>query len=179
MPRKAFKAHPSRGEIKDKLAIKSNLKIKSTMPSFTLAPLAITDGPAMAQKNLSAFWTNQNWRLMWTRADKTLPWVISQSALRQADNLLRDPARRRHVKAVDENGQLVGYIRWILPERVAPDLWPEARFDVESLSEEELARIKADADSSNFEYNHDIDHLDEEQHELKISLMKDKVYLRK
>jgi len=46
-----------------------------------------------------------------------------------------DRARRRHTKAVDENGNIAGYCRWVLPVGADEELWSWAK--VPKLPEEE------------------------------------------
>lgn len=79
----------------------------------------------MATNNMSAFWEQTWWRMLWV--DKSLDQIIESSILRMPLNLLTDRAVRRHQKVIDTaTNEVVGYARWILPESCA-DCWLEAR----------------------------------------------------
>ena len=147
------------------------------MTPFTIDSCTIDDGPAIAYNNISAFWTDPNWVLLWR--GKTLDHVISQSVRRQPYNLLKDPARYRHLKAVDiMSGAIVGYARWILPEADTEDkLWSSAR--VPAVSQENEREAKREFDAADWNFDHAMDVLDPPMNEMKHRLMKEKRYLRK
>ncbi|RFU35456.1 hypothetical protein B7463_g846, partial [Scytalidium lignicola] len=85
------------------------------MPPFTIHKCTIRNSEALARNNMSAFWTDSNWVLVW--GDRTLEDVIKQAALRTPFNLLTNRSHKRHQVAIDERtGEIVGYIRWILPD---------------------------------------------------------------
>jgi hypothetical protein len=162
---------------------------RATLP-FTLAPCTVHDGPALAQNNIPAFFTIPNWRLIWTRLNKSCSYVTSQAVLRYSYNLLSEPERKRHQKVVDKTGMVCGYCRWVLPEgvkggdegeegereRAKAELWAEAK--VESVSEEEEERLKRQWESADWVYDHALDVLDGPQQEIKERLMGRKNYFR-
>ncbi|KAK0643768.1 acyl-CoA N-acyltransferase [Cercophora newfieldiana] len=105
--------------------------------SYRLMSVTVEDGKDIARNNTTAFWTDPSWRLGWTIPLETL---IRHNELRGPANLLRDREIKRYQKAVDEDGNLVGYVRFRLPEGDKwRDAWPEAR--VPDVSDEERKRI--------------------------------------
>ncbi|KAF6820411.1 acetyltransferase [Colletotrichum musicola] len=117
--------------------------------AWKILPCTVADAPALARNNMSAFWTDPNWRIMWP--DRTLDFVIAQCAERVPRNLLRDRDTLRHEKAVDpETGALVGYARWVLPAGLAagpgPAPWADAQ--IPDVSAEERAAIEKKADAA-------------------------------
>jgi hypothetical protein len=101
------------------------------MPPYTLAPVTVEDGPAIGRNNVSAFWRDSNWHLMWSRIGKSEEYVISQAERRWAWNLIKDPYRRSQ-KAIDtETGELVGFAHWILPKESVFFLPSEAGGDTD------------------------------------------------
>ncbi|KAH8929347.1 hypothetical protein BT69DRAFT_1345889 [Atractiella rhizophila] len=85
------------------------------MATWSIQPCSVSDAPALAENNMSAFWTDRTWRLNWG-PEITLPYLITQCAERLPRNLLRNRAALRHEKAVDPStGELVGYARWEMP----------------------------------------------------------------
>lgn len=119
------------------------------MPPYTIQPVTLADSPALARNNISAFWTNPNWNLLWPK-NTTLDFLIAEATKRMPNNLLRDTAALRHLKAVDtETGELVGYARWELPagHRDAA-AWAGSRIAVDAVSEEERRAIKERSDAA-------------------------------
>ncbi|KAK5656465.1 hypothetical protein OQA88_4848 [Cercophora sp. LCS_1] len=89
-----------------------------------------SDAEALANNNVSAFWEDPTWRLVWTRpghAEIPKEELIKAAGLRMRNNLAMDRDLRRHVKAVDDKGNLVGYARWLLPGEKWKDAWPEMK----------------------------------------------------
>jgi hypothetical protein len=85
------------------------------MAPYVLRPVVLSDAAAIARNNMSAFWEDPNWRPLW--GDRTLEFVISQSAKRQPKTLLSERDTYRQECAIDaETGELVGFARWVLPE---------------------------------------------------------------
>ncbi|KAF6805603.1 acetyltransferase [Colletotrichum sojae] len=116
---------------------------------WKILPCTLADAPALARNNMSAFWTDPNWRIMWP--DRTLDFIIAQCAERVPRNLLRDRVTLRHEKAVDpETGALVGYARWVLPAGLAagPGRAPWAEAQIPDVSAEESAAIEKKADAA-------------------------------
>jgi hypothetical protein len=124
----------------------------------------VADAGALARNNISAFWQDPNWILSWTK-DITLEYLIEQSTKRQANNLLRSPEDRRHIKATDPaTGKLVGYARWVLPSSnvVAPDGSPEwIQAQVPGVDEVEKKRLAELAASAWWEPREDVAKIDE------------------
>jgi len=144
-------------------------------PPFTIQGCTTADGPLLPKNNVPAFFTNSNWRLIWTRVNKDCAYVMSQASLRFAHSqLLANPARKRHQKVVDSTGQIVGYCRWLLPEGVDGELWPEAK--VPAVSDEEAARWKKDFEEADWKYDHALDDFDKPMLEIKRALMAMKNY---
>jgi len=132
------------------------------MPSLKVTCPTVDDAAALSRNNMSAFWTNANWARIWKNVNKTLPFVISQCTLRMPHNLLQDPAHRRHLIATDlSNGELVGYIRFILPEggwegvseQDVASLWPEAKVSDEGIGEEKRKEILSDFSSADWTFD--------------------------
>ncbi|OLN87166.1 hypothetical protein CCHL11_03630 [Colletotrichum chlorophyti] len=117
------------------------------MTPWKIEPCTIADAPALARNNMSAFWTDPNWILLWPK-DIELDFLIEQVTQRMPNNLLRDRAVLRHQKAVDpQTGDLVGYARWELPARYAdaPE-WADSQIaDVSDEEREEFKRRSENA----------------------------------
>ncbi|RDW66458.1 hypothetical protein BP6252_10093 [Coleophoma cylindrospora] len=146
------------------------------MPPFHVLPCTLADGPALARNNIAAFWTDPTWILMWP--GKTCEYVTSQATLRIAHNLLSNREKWRHLKAVDTaTGELVGYVRWVLPEDDPEGkTWSAALGPVGSAEEREKAR--RESESADWEFDHSLDKQDEVMVGLKEDLMGGKRYLR-
>jgi len=87
--------------------------------------VTVADGKDIGRNNTTAFWTDPSWRLGWNVPLET---VTRFNELRGPANLLRDRDTKRYQKAVDENGKLVGYVRFKLPEDEKwHGAWPEAK----------------------------------------------------
>ncbi|KAI0412000.1 acyl-CoA N-acyltransferase [Xylaria grammica] len=118
------------------------------MAAWKIERCTVEDAAALARNNMSAFWEDPTWILLWPEGT-TREFLIEQCAKRQARNMLRNREQMRHLKAVDpETGKIVGYARWELPpgHTVAHDgeaQWDEARVpdvsDGEKRGFEELA----------------------------------------
>ncbi|MCJ1472256.1 hypothetical protein MMC13_000903 [Lambiella insularis] len=152
------------------------------MPAFAISSCTVDDGPALGHLNVSAFWTDPTWVLIWR--GKTVDYVALQAARRMPRNLLTDTAHRRHQKAVDINfGAVVGYARWILPDTAteaaavgSPDsLWPEAR--VPAVSKEREDEAEAEFTDADWSFDHALDQLDGLVIEIQNRIMKGKDYL--
>ncbi|KAL0933810.1 acetyltransferase [Colletotrichum truncatum] len=117
------------------------------MEHWKIEPCTLADAPALARNNISGFWTDPNWILLWPK-DIKLEFLIEQVTKRIPNNLIRDRETLRHFKAVDpESGALVGYARWELPARcaTAPE-WADAQ--IAEVSEVERKAIKERSDSA-------------------------------
>lgn len=143
------------------------------MPPFQILACNLADGPALARNNIAAFWTDSTWVLMWP--GKTCEYVTSQAALRIAHNLFSNREKWRHLKAVDTaTGNLVGYVRWVLPEDDGEGkVWPSALGP--AWSAEEMEKARRESQSADWEFDHGLDGLDDG---IKERLMEGKRYLR-
>jgi hypothetical protein len=161
------------------------------MSRCKIAPCTLDDAPAIARNNVSAFWEDKNWVLLWTRKNKSREYVISQALLRWPYNLAKDPIYRRTEKVADvSTGELVGFATWILPnidvagedkdgasKQEIGKLWPEAR--VPETDNETLELLKKRYDEADWEFDHAMDVLDPLVNELRIRLKGDKKWLSK
>ncbi|KAI0603489.1 hypothetical protein F4775DRAFT_533908 [Biscogniauxia sp. FL1348] len=104
------------------------------MSPYAVRGCVAADGPALAYNNISAFWTDPTYVLLW--GDKTREYMIEQASKRYPRSLLTDRDHKRHQVVVDsETGSVVGYSRWILPDRLASE-WPDAQTPAVSDREE-------------------------------------------
>ncbi|KAI1082213.1 hypothetical protein F5B20DRAFT_532571 [Whalleya microplaca] len=126
------------------------------MSAYRVRGCVASDGPSLAYNNMSAYWTDPTWVLLWE--NKTREYVIEQAAKRYPKSLLMDRAHKRHQVAVDsDTGQIVGYCRWILPDRLTGE-WLEAQTPAVSAEEEtEYAKSFDNADFSGRPGMDDID----------------------
>ncbi|OJJ45166.1 hypothetical protein ASPZODRAFT_120689 [Penicilliopsis zonata CBS 506.65] len=146
------------------------------MAKWKIESCSVEDAAALAQNNISAFWEDPTWRILWPD-EITLEYLIEQSGIRQGNNLLRSPEDMRHQKAVDPaTGALVGYARWKLPSTCADDEWPEARVPV--VGEEEKKQIQQLAESAWWEPRSDMDSLDEEAHRISTRILAEKPHIK-
>ena len=151
------------------------------MSPFAVNHCTVDDGPALARNNMSAFWTDPTWVLIWR--GKTLDYVVTQAAQRMPHNLLTDTAHRRHQKAIDiDSGAVVGYARWILPstgrETVADrldNMWSAAQ--VPAVSEERKRKAEQNFVAAAWSWDHTIDELDVPVTKMKKQLTGNKNYL--
>lgn len=98
--------------------------------------------------------------LIWTRVNKSLEHVISQSKLRGVMTLQQDREHRRCLKAIDtETGAFVGYIRFVLPQNEkSPEQWPEAI--IPRVNDGEMKKADEDYQKSDWVYDTSMDVLD-------------------
>lgn len=120
------------------------------MAAWKIRGCTVADAPAIARNNMSAFWEDPTWILLWPE-HVTKEFLIEQATKRYPRSLIRDHAVNRHQKAVDPvTGTLVGYARWVLPEGHQLDesgqpTWPEAQVPAVSVEEEEEFRKLAES----------------------------------
>lgn len=144
------------------------------MATLTITGCTIGDSAAISRNNMSAFWQNPTWVLSWKHT--TLEKHIETNAKRYPRTLINNRESARHQKAVDENGQLVGYCRWILPPSHANfETWPEAI--TPAVSQEEEAEIRRVAANVVFDPNMESDELDVLAGKIKDEIMSKKPYL--
>lgn len=108
---------------------------KKNMPTYKIECCTVDDAAALARNNMSAYYTDPTWILNWEKG-RPLQDIIAECTKRTPTTLLRDRAQKRHQKVVDETGAVVGYARWILPDRLTGE-WLEAQTPAVSPSEEE------------------------------------------
>lgn len=151
------------------------------MTAFTIAPCSLADSAALSRNNMSAFWEIPNWVLAWRNT--TLEEHIGNMTKRYPRRLIGEPATSRHQKVVDpKTGRLLGYARWVLPEKYAvladgEPAWPDAM--VPAVSPEEEAEIKRVAEATQLNPNNDTDPLDDAVGAIKNKIMARKPYLCK
>lgn len=94
--------------------------------AYRVTSVTIEDGKDIGQHNVRTMWTDSAWRLGW---QFPLEEVMRLGGMRGPANILRDRETKRHLKAVDEGGQLVGYARFRFPQvyksQEWQDVWPE------------------------------------------------------
>ena len=138
------------------------LQSKITMSTYKVIPnCTVEDAAGLAQNNMSAFWGEIWWRMLWT--DRGLDRVIEAAAARQPANLLREREIRRHQKVVDTStGEIVGYSRWIVPESHKGE-WLEAQ--VPDVSKEEHTGFLETHAKTDWTHRTDMDGTDDHIHE--------------
>lgn len=145
------------------------------MAPYTISGCTVADGAALSYNNISAFWEDPTWVLAWKHT--TLEKHIETVAKRYPRNLLSNRASVRHQKAVDENGRLVGYCRWVLPSSHAGfATWPEAI--TPAVSPEKEAEIRRAAALIVWNPNEESDELDTNAGKITNKVMARKPYLR-
>ncbi|KAK2002498.1 acetyltransferase [Colletotrichum falcatum] len=117
------------------------------MTAYKIDPCTLADAPALARNNMSAFWTNHSWYLLWPK-DTKLEFLIEQTTKRIPNNLISNRATLRHQKAVDpETGALLGYARWVLPPGYEEAVeWADSQ--IADVSEEEKRELKKRSDAA-------------------------------
>lgn len=151
------------------------------MPDYVIQGCTVQDGADVARNNMSSFWEDQNWRIVWKHS--TLPRVIEACSARSPRNLLKDRALLRHFKAVDpDTGKFLGYARWKLPPGYHEDkdgnpTWPEGQ--TPDVTSEERAKIEEVADAADWNPDDEGDDLDAPITRRKIEYLARKEYLCK
>lgn len=133
------------------------------MPYQLKSGLTVADAQGVAKTNVSAFWTQTWWRILFDASEQE---VVNKVASRTPQNLLAQRLVRRHQAVVDTTtGDIVGYARWILPEEHADD-WLEAQ--TPAVSDAERTRFKEMFDAEQLpmgENQDEMDALDDPVHE--------------
>ncbi|KAJ7830140.1 acetyltransferase [Mycena olivaceomarginata] len=137
--------------------------MSSTTVTWSIHPVVLADAPHVAHNNMSAFWTDPSWRLLWPSI--TLPYLISQYR-----------ATLRHQKAIDPaTGALLGYARWMVPGTKEAE-WLDAQVkDVES--EAERQGIEERANGAWWEPQVGAAPSDAEAHREKVRMLREREYL--
>ncbi|KPM34331.1 hypothetical protein AK830_g12240 [Neonectria ditissima] len=129
--------------------------------AYQVLSCTVDDGAGLAKNNMSAFWGNTWWKLLWP--DRTIESIIESAAARLPKLMLTERDIRRHQKVVDTaSGEIVGYARWILPESRKSD-WLEAQ--TPDVGDEDKKRFEKDFDAADFNYRKDMEVLDDHVHE--------------
>ncbi|KAK6225763.1 acetyltransferase [Colletotrichum tabaci] len=117
------------------------------MVPWRIEPCTLADVPALARNNMSAFWTDPNWILLWPK-DIKLDFLIEQVTERMPNSLLGNRTTLRHQKAVDpETGAVVGYARWELPAGYeGAAAWADSQ--IADVSEEQRKTFKERSDAA-------------------------------
>jgi hypothetical protein len=149
------------------------------MAQFEVQSCSYDDGRAIAEVQVSAFWTDPTWVIIWP--GKTLEYVIAQYARRIPHTLHSERAHRRHQKIVElETNKVVGYARWTLPELSGIDMedfWPTAR--VPDVTKEKEVDSKAEYLAANFDFDRSLDELDRPLDEIMSGFLEQKKYAGK
>jgi hypothetical protein len=149
------------------------------MARFEIISCSIDDGPAIAKANISAFWRDPTWVVIWP--GKTLEYVIAQYSRRMPYTLLLDRAHRRHQMVVDtETGVIVGYTRWTLPELDGLDMetfWPMAR--VPGVTQNQEREAEAEYSAADYAFDRSLDELDRPLDDIMDRLTRQKKHVGK
>lgn len=150
------------------------------MTSWIVTRCAVGDAADLARNNMSAFWEDPTWKLLWPK-DMTEEFIIEQCTKRVPRNLLRERVTLRHQKAIDpETGALMGYARWVLPESRTvktsgePE-WAEAQ--VLDVGADEKEKIESSFQSAWWEPRGDMDALDDKNHVVMDRIRSEKPYI--
>ncbi|KAI2464592.1 acyl-CoA N-acyltransferase [Annulohypoxylon bovei var. microspora] len=151
------------------------------MASWKIEGCTVADAAAMARNNMSAFWEDPTWVLLWPK-DITREFMIEQGAKRYARSLLRDRGVARHQKAVDPaTGALVGYARWILPSGRSTAMdgsaeWAEAQ--VPDVGGDERRRFEELAESAWWNGRKEMKHIDDKNDVVMDRILSAKPYIK-
>ncbi|POS73480.1 acetyltransferase [Diaporthe helianthi] len=149
------------------------------MPDYVIQGCTIQDSADVARNNMTAFWQDPNWRIVWKNS--TLSRVIQGCTDRSPRNLLKERELLRQFKAVDpETGEFLGYARWRLPpgsqdKEDGRPMWREGQ--VPDVTPEERAKIEEVADAADWHPDDEADELDAPITRRKIEYLAKKEYL--
>jgi len=144
------------------------------MSPYIIEACRVEDAVEIARSNISAFWNDPNWVLMWR--DKSKDYVISQAIRRSARNLLKDPTQYRHQKVQDcDTGAIVGYARWILPTGSDIGVWNEAI--VPRVSQQEVDAAEKEFQDADWSTWRAVDELDPPIDAMNEALLSRKEYV--
>lgn len=116
------------------------------MPTYKVERCTAEDAAGLARNNMSAYWTDPTWILVWEKG-RTLESIIEACEKRLPNSLQADRDHKRHLKAVEvETGIIVGYIRFVLPDRLTGE-WLDAQTPAVTAQEKkEFEKMSASAD---------------------------------
>ncbi|KAI1210763.1 acyl-CoA N-acyltransferase [Annulohypoxylon truncatum] len=151
------------------------------MASWKIEGCTVADAPALARNNMSAFWEDPTWILLWPK-EITREFLIKQGEKRYPRLLLRDREVTRHQKAVDPaTGALVGYARWILPagRSTAADGSPEwASAQAPDVGDDERRRFEELAESAWWNGRKEMRHIDDKNDVVMDRILSEKSYIK-
>jgi hypothetical protein len=106
--------------------------------SYKLRPgCTVEDADGVAKNNVSAFWQQTWWRILFAATEETLREIVTR---RTPHNLLSQREVKRHQVVVDTStGEIVGYARWIMPSSHKAE-WIEAQ--TPTVSDADMVRIE-------------------------------------
>ena len=152
----------------------------SSYKDWKIEPVVLVDVPDVARNNVSAFWRDKHYRILWGDS-VTEEYLIEKQAQSVPDDLIYRRELLRHLKAVDpDTGRLLGYLRLALPVEHAtePDgtpVWPEMQ--IADVTPEERARIEQAAQEAKVEK---IDNgLDDKAQEIQKRILSQGIYISK
>ncbi|KAI5269121.1 acyl-CoA N-acyltransferase [Aureobasidium subglaciale] len=115
---------------------------------FTIQPVDVARAPDVAKAMIDARWANPHWKALFEEGF-TSSQVTLETGQRLPWNWINGRATKRHQMAVDDKtGEVVGYVRWVMPSHLAnakEPVWPEAQI-TEPTSED---RVKHERDFKN------------------------------
>ncbi|CAD0107469.1 unnamed protein product [Aureobasidium uvarum] len=98
--------------------------------SFSIKSVDVALAPSIAKAMVSARWAEPHWKALF-ESTTTPTQIVYDLSQRLPWNLINNRTTKRHQVAIDNaTGQVVAYIRWILPTHLAstdPVVWPEAQ----------------------------------------------------
>ncbi|KAI1802304.1 acyl-CoA N-acyltransferase [Daldinia bambusicola] len=151
------------------------------MTAWKIEGCTVADAPALARNNMSAFWEDPTWILLWPEGT-TLERLIDSATQRYPWTLVSGREEKRHEKAVDPGtGELVGYARWILPPSnfTAKDgepEWPEAQ--IPDVSDEEKKRFEEQAQAAWWGARKEVGRIDDKNDEVMDRLLAQGTYIK-
>ncbi len=152
----------------------------SSHKEWKIEPVVLADAPAIARNNVSAFWVDKHYRIMWPDS-VTEEHLIEKQAQSVPDDLLYRRELLRHLKAVDpDTGKLLGYLRLALPVEHSTELdgtpvWPEMQ--IADVTPEERARIEEAAQNAKVAQIEN--GLDDKAQEIQKRILSEGIYISK
>lgn len=124
---------------------------------YQVEPVSPSDAAGLATAMMSAFYTDEHWRLLW--GSMPLTDIISDCTERLPWNLITSTSTKRHLKTVDvSTGDIVGYSRYILPAKNI-ELWLDAQTakpseEEKSAFEKKFKNVTVDGRMRGLDYRH-------------------------
>ena len=143
------------------------------MSDLQITSITVEDGPLLAKNNMTAFYGQTWWRLLWK--DTPLDDIINSCGKRFGTRMLSNRETRRFQAVRDPStNEILGYARWILPES-HKDAWLAAQLPDVSL--EERQRFQEMHDSAEWNPRDDMDALDEWRLQTQPTLLPKEPYI--